>query len=219
MAFFKKNISAEDVFSLSPIIPVLQIDKIEYAIPIAEALFSGGIHILEITLRNPLALTVLELLVTTYPEAMIGAGTVTTELQLDEVVKIGAKFAFSPGLTNHLLKVGQTLGIPFIPGVGSVSDVMAGLEQGYTHFKLFPAVSVGGISMLHSIYNPFPHVSFCPTGGINASNFNDFLSLPNVLTVGGSWLVPTAAVKENRWEVIQNLSVSALKKVNSIKRD
>ena len=190
MSFPNWSIQADTLFSASPVIPVLVINEIEQALPLAEALFKGGMKVLEITLRTPVALDVVHLLTTKYPEALIGVGTVTTPAQLDAAIDAGAKFAISPGQTQELLLAGRKASIPLIPGVASVSDLMAGISLGFSHFKLFPAAVVGGIAMLRALYGPFPQARFCPTGGINQDNYHEYLALPNVPCVGGSWVVP-----------------------------
>lgn len=209
MSFSNWVVQPEKVFSTSPFMPVLQIKDIEQAIHLATALFTGGVHALEVTLRTDIALEALSLLTATFPEAMIGVGTVTTPDQLQQAIDAGAKFAFSPGQTQALLLAGSKASIPFIPGVASISELMEGLVLGYTHFKFFPAVVAGGLSMLKAIYGPFPQARFCPTGGINEGNFSDYLALPNVSCVGGSWMVPEAAVKNSNWSLITDLCFKA----------
>lgn len=208
MSFSNWLVPADTVFCSSPVIPVIQIKEIEQAIPLATALFAGGVNALEITLRTPIALEAVRLLVQTFPEALIGVGTIVTPEHLEQAVEMGAKFAFSPGSTQDLLRAGLNSNIPFIPGVTSVSELMEGLALGYTHFKFFPAVTAGGIPMLRSFYGPFPQARFCATGGINESNFADFLALPNVTCVGGSWIVPDEAIKKNDWSLITELCFS-----------
>ncbi len=209
MSCFNWVMQPEVVLGSSPVMPVIQINEIEQAIPLASALFAGGIRALEITLRTPIALDVVRLLSSTFPDAFIGVGTVVTPEQLLLAIDAGAKFAFSPGQTQALLKAGRESSIPLIPGIASISELMEGLTLGYTHFKFFPAVVAGGIPMLRSIYGPFPQARFCPTGGINQNNFNDYLALPNVVCVGGSWIVPEDAVKKNNWSLITELSKNA----------
>ena len=155
-----------------------------------------------------MALDALQLLTDTFPEALIGAGTVTIPEQLKQVADLGAKFAFSPGKTQALLEAGCSSSIPLIPGVSSVSELMDGLTLGYRHFKFFPAVVAGGVDMLRAIHGPFPQVRFCPTGGINEANFSDYLVLPNVSCVGGSWIVPEEAIKKGNWSLITDLCFS-----------
>lgn len=198
MSFPNWIMEPKEVFSISKIIPVIVIEDISIAIPLAKALFAKGINILEITLRTPVALEALQLLTDTFPEAMIGAGTIINVQQLHAVIKAGAKFAISPGHTASLLKAGKEAHIPLIPGVASVSDLMEGMELGYTHFKFFPAVAAGGIPMLKAMNGPFPKVRFCPTGGITESNHVEYLALPNVDCVGGSWVVP---------EIVENIGL------------
>lgn len=209
MSFSNWVVQPETVFCSSPVIPVIQIKEIKEAIPLATALFAGGINVLEITLRTPIAFDVVDLLTQTFPEAIIGVGTVTTPEQLQKAIDVGAKFAFSPGQTQALLTAGCHSSIPFIPGISSVSELMEGLTLGYTHFKFFPAQAAGGIPMLRAIYGPFPQVRFCPTGGITEENYNDYIALPNVSCVGGSWIVPEEAVRKGNWSLITDLSASA----------
>ncbi|CAM2828023.1 bifunctional 4-hydroxy-2-oxoglutarate aldolase/2-dehydro-3-deoxy-phosphogluconate aldolase [Legionella worsleiensis] len=205
---FRDDRSAEQVFSASPVIPVIVIKNLDKAIPLASALLAGGIKVLEVTLRTPAALDAIELLTQTFPDALIGAGTVIHPEQLRLVTQAGACFAISPGQTQALLAAGQQSSIPLIPGVASVSELMAGWELGYRHFKLFPAAAVGGVSWLRAVYGPFPEACFCPTGGINEVNYRDYLSLPNVRCVGGSWVVPEEAIENNAWSHITQLCLS-----------
>lgn len=208
MAFPNWRVQPEVVFSTSPVIPVISIKELEHTIPLATALFAGGIHVLEITLRTEIALDAVQLLTKTFPEALIGVGTVITPEQLKQAINVGAKFALSPGKTQSLLDAGCSSDIPFIPGISSVSELMEGLALGYTHFKFFPAVASGGINMLKAIYGPLPQAKFCPTGGINETNFSDYLMLPNVSCVGGSWIVPEEAIKKENWSLITDLCFS-----------
>lgn len=206
MSFLNWSLHPELIFSRSPVMPVLVIKDLQQAEPLAQALFSGGIDVLEVTMRTPVALEAVKLLTKKYPEALIGVGTVTSPEQLDLAIEAGAQFALSPGCTQALLKAGCESPIPFIPGVATVSELMEGLALGYTHFKLFPATAVGGVSLLRSIYGPFPQARFCPTGGINQSNFKDYLALPNVSCVGGSWIVPDEAINLDDWPFISQLT-------------
>lgn len=193
------------IFAATPVIPVMVINDLQDAIPLAAALLDGGITVLEITLRTKVALEALHLLINTFPDALIGAGTVTTPKQLTQAIGAGAQFAISPGQTHALLMAGARAEIPLIPGISSVSELMEGLDLGYSHFKFFPAAAAGGVAMLKALYGPFPHVKFCPTGGINDKNYTDYLALPNVSCVGGSWMIPEEAVKEGNWSLITNL--------------
>lgn len=209
--FTNWNLHPEVVFNASSVIPVMVIKDLNHAVPLASALFAGGIDVIEVTLRTPAALQAVKLLTQTFPQALIGVGTVTTQRQLQEATDAGAKFAISPGLTQDLLRAGQSARIPFIPGIASVSELMAGLELGYGYFKFFPAAAAGGAQMLRSIYGPFPHVRFCPTGGINEANYEEYLNLPNVSCVGGSWIVPDDAINAGNWSLITDLSKSVNK--------
>ncbi|KTD65858.1 bifunctional 4-hydroxy-2-oxoglutarate aldolase/2-dehydro-3-deoxy-phosphogluconate aldolase [Legionella shakespearei] len=208
MSFPDWAVQPAKIFNASPVIPVIVINDLEQAIPLASALFAGGIQVLEITLRTPVAVQAIQLLTDRFPDALIGAGTVTNPNQLGQVIEAGARFAISPGQTHALLMAGREASIPLIPGVSSVSELMSGLDCGYTHFKFFPATAAGGIPMLRAIAGPFPDVRFCPTGGINATNYKEYLTLPNVSCVGGSWIVPEQAVTNGDWSLITELCLS-----------
>ncbi|KTC90773.1 bifunctional 4-hydroxy-2-oxoglutarate aldolase/2-dehydro-3-deoxy-phosphogluconate aldolase [Fluoribacter dumoffii] len=213
MSFPNWKVQPEIIFCTSPVIPVVVIKEIDHAVPLATALFAGGIHIIEVALRTPVALDAIKLLADTFPEALIGAGTVITPQQLKQVESLGAKFALSPGKTQDLLLAGCDSSIPLIPGISSISELMDGLVLGYTHFKFFPATVAGGSNMLRAIYGPFPQARFCPTGGINEGNFGEYLALPNVSCVGGSWIVPEEATKKGNWSLITDLSFAARQSV------
>ena len=213
MPFVEWAIKPSDVFAASPVIPVIVINELDEAIPLANALFAGGVNILEITLRTPVALDAVHLLTNTFPEALIGVGTIATPEHLQKAIMAGAKFAISPGFTPALLEAGHNSSIPLIPGIASVSELMQGLSAGYTHFKFFPAGVAGGPALLKAIYSPFPQAQFCPTGGINENNYRDYLALPNVSCVGGSWLVPDEAIKTGNWPLITALARSVQKEV------
>lgn len=208
MHYPKWQAQADTLFAAATIIPVLVIHHVEQAISLAQALFDGGIKVLEVTLRTPVALEALAQLTTHFPNDLIGAGTVTCVEQLKLAQRAGAKFAISPGQTPALLDAGLTSNIPLIPGVASVSELMSGLALGYSHFKLFPAAAIGGLALLRSIAGPFPDARFCPTGGINEANYRDYLALPNVSCVGGSWIVPEEAINRANWALITSLCQS-----------
>ena len=184
----KWKYSPEEIFAAGPVVPVLVINDVEKAVPLAKALMEGGIKVLEVTLRTPAAIDVIKRIAEEVPDSLIGAGTVTNAQQLKAVVEAGAKFAISPGMTADLLKAGMDAEIPLIPGISSTSDLMKGKDAGYTHMKFFPAEASGGVKAIKSISGPFPDVTFCPTGGIGPNNYNDYLALNNVKCVGGSWL-------------------------------
>ena len=195
---------------LSPVIPVLVVDDVAHAAPLAQALFDGGLKVLEITLRTPQALAVIEAMARAVPHAVIAAGTVTTPAQLAAAQSAGAQFAVSPGLTSALAEATQQTGaLPLLPGVATASELMMGLDAGLDRFKLFPAEAVGGIKLLQSLHGPFAQAVFCPTGGITLESAPRYLALPNVACVGGSWLAPKAALAAGRWDEIRALAQQA----------
>jgi 2-dehydro-3-deoxyphosphogluconate aldolase / (4S)-4-hydroxy-2-oxoglutarate aldolase len=210
MAFENWQLQPDTLFAQGPVVPVIVIKDLADAVPMAKALLAGGIKVLEVTLRTPVALDAIRLLAQEVPDAIVGAGTVTTAAQLQQVVDAGAKFAISPGLTRELLQAGKDAAIPLIPGIASISELMEGTGLGYTHFKFFPAEAAGGVKTLKSIHGPFADIRFCPTGGINESNFRDYLALPNVKCVGGSWIVPDEAVAAKDWAKITQLCQTAV---------
>ena len=200
----------KDVFEMGPIVPVLVINKVEEALPIAEALLKADIKVLEVTLRTPAALDVISTIAKELPEAIIGSGTVTNRQQLQQSYDAGAKFAISPGLTKDLLQAGNEGNIALIPGISSISELMDGADYGYDHLKFFPAEASGGVKAIKSIGGPFPDIRFCPTGGINLNNVRDYLALPNVVCCGGSWLVSSDIVENKNWSEITKLANQAL---------
>jgi 2-dehydro-3-deoxyphosphogluconate aldolase/(4S)-4-hydroxy-2-oxoglutarate aldolase len=210
MAFENWQLQPGTLFDQGPVVPVIVIKDLADAVPMAKALLAGGIKVLEVTLRTPVALDAIRLLAAEVPDAIVGAGTVTTAVQLQQVVDAGAKFAISPGLTRELLQAGKDAVIPLIPGIASISELMEGTGLGYSHFKFFPAEAAGGVKTLKSIYGPFADIRFCPTGGINEKNFLEYLALPNVKCVGGSWIVPDDAVAAKDWQRITELCKAAV---------
>ena len=186
----------------APIIPVITIERVEDSVPLARALVAGGLRLLEITLRTPVARTAAESIVANVPEAIVGIGTVLSPRDLALASEIGAKFALSPGATPTLLEAAAAQDLPFIPGVATSSELMASLAQGFDIVKFFPAVPAGGIATLAALAGPFPQVRFCPTGGIGEANFREWLAQPNVVAVGGSWLTPAAEVRAGAWDAI-----------------
>ena len=182
-------LTVEDVVSLAPVVPVVVVEDIEDAVPLAEALVRGGLPAIEVTLRTDAALAAIERIAAEVEGAVVGAGTVTTPRQIADALDAGARFLVSPGATPTLLDGLQASGVPFLPGTATASDIVALLERGITHAKLFPAEVVGGVDALKAFAGPFPQLRFCPTGGIKATNAPDYLKLPNVVCVGGSWMV------------------------------
>ncbi|OYW45644.1 MAG: 2-dehydro-3-deoxyphosphogluconate aldolase [Sphingomonadales bacterium 32-68-7] len=182
----------ESLMRRAPVIPVLVIDDASQAYPLAQALVAGGLPVLEVTLRTPAALPAIAEM-RRVPGAIVGAGTVLNPRQFDDAVAAGAEFIVSPGLTDKLVRLAIGHNMPFLPGVATAGDIMRGLDFGLSHFKFFPAVAAGGIPALKALIAPFGQVRFCPTGGISAETAPDWLALPSVLCVGGSWVAPRGA--------------------------
>ncbi|MGW8161207.1 MAG: bifunctional 4-hydroxy-2-oxoglutarate aldolase/2-dehydro-3-deoxy-phosphogluconate aldolase [Desulfobulbales bacterium] len=204
------KLSPEEVLASGPVIPVIVIKKLGHAVPLARALLAGGIRVLEITLRTEVAVDAIRLIGQEVDGVLVGAGTVTTPEMLQAVADAGAVFAISPGLTPGLLEAAKRGAVPLIPGVSSTSELMVGMEKGYTRFKFFPAEAAGGIKMLKAIAGPFPDIVFCPTGGISADNYRGYLALQNVACVGGSWIVPTDVIEREDWPRITELARQAV---------
>jgi len=198
-----------DILHAGPVIPVMVIHELERAVPLARALLDGGVRVLEITLRSKAAIAAIERIGREVPDALVGAGTVTSPDDLAAVTEAGAVFAISPGLTPTLLEAARKGPIPLIPGIATASELMRGMEMGYRAFKFFPAEAAGGVRLLKSIGGPFPHISFCPTGGVSPANYRDYLALKNVACVGGSWLAPSDAVAAGDWQRITALARQA----------
>lgn len=203
-------LSAKEIMQVSPIIPVIAIKDASKAVDIALALQEGGINIMEITLRTQEALGAIEKVVKELPSMVVGAGTVINSDQFKAVKDVGAKFVISPGMTTSLLEYSQDIGIAFIPGVATASDIMRAMEYGLDTFKLFPANIVGSIDALKAFSGPFSNASFCPTGGIELNNMNNYLSLDNVLCVGGTWICPSKLIDANDFDGITQLCKGAL---------
>lgn len=200
---------ASYVLNVSPVIPVVTIDNPSHAVPLARALVEGGIGIIELTLRTESALESLRLIADEVPDILVGAGTILTPAQADASVASGAAFLVSPGVTVALLDHMLSLDIPVLPGVATVGEVMAVLERGLNAMKFFPAGPAGGPSYLAAIGAPIPQVQFCPTGGVSLSSAPEYLALPNVSCVGGSWLTPRSLVEAEDWSGIARLAREA----------
>jgi 2-dehydro-3-deoxyphosphogluconate aldolase/(4S)-4-hydroxy-2-oxoglutarate aldolase len=193
----------------NPVIPVITLDRVEDAVPLAEALVAGGLKVLEVTLRTEAAVEGIKQIIKYVPQAIVGTGTVCTGQQITLSEDIGCQFMISPGATDKLLQAAQRSSVPFLPGVSSVSELMRGLEYGYRDFKFFPAEAAGGVSVIKAMAGPFGDVKFCPTGGIGLHNVRDYLSLPNVLCVGGSWIGLPKLVQAKNWAEIERLAREA----------
>ena len=173
------------------VVPVIVIKDLGHAVPLAKALVEGGLNVLEITLRSPVALEAIRTISSEVKDAIVGAGTVINAEQFVDAADAGAKFVVSPGLTEEVVRASRDHLVPILPGVATASEIMRGLSLGLKTFKFFPAENVGGAPAIKSLGGPFPQVSFCPTGGVNAKNLQTYLSLPNVICAGGSWMVPS----------------------------
>ena len=184
------------------ILPVLVVDSVAQAVALTEALRSGGMLAVEITLRTQVALSAIREIKQSFPDILLGAGTVNTPADMEAAAEAGADFAVSPGLTRLLAEQARSMRMPFLPGVSTASEVLGGMELGYDCFKFFPAAAAGGPAMLRALAGPFPGISFCPTGGIDMNNAADYLGLPNVLCVGGSWMAGRAQVDAGDWQLI-----------------
>ena len=200
---------AEEIMKLSPIVPVIALESEEDALPLANALLEGGINIMEITLRTQAGLKAIEIISKHLPQMHVGAGTVLNGDDFKSAVEHGAAFIFSPGISEDLLQTSKQTGIALIPGVATASEVMLAKNHGFDHCKLFPATLAGGVEMLKALSGPFPTMRFCPTGGVNLNNLNEFLTLEYVLCVGGIWIVPKALIKEKDFKQITKLCVEA----------
>ena len=192
-----------------PVIPVLKIDRAEDAVPLARALAKGGLPAIEITMRTPAALDAIRLAAAEVPEAIVGAGTILDAEHFAQAAEAGSKFIVSPGLTPQLIEAAAASDVPLLPGVITPSEVMAARQAGYSLLKFFPAEQAGGADFLKALSSPLAGIRFCPTGGVSAKNAPDYLALPNVVCVGGSWIAPDALVKAGKWDEIEALAREA----------
>ncbi len=199
-----------EVLQISPIVPVVVIENIKDAVPLAQSLVEGGIQIIEVTLRSSCALEAIELIAKNVPKMRVGAGTILNPTQLEQAQNRGAEFLISPGLTIKLLEHAKKKDMPLIPGVSSSSEVMQALELGYNALKFFPAEYCGGVKLLNAFNGPFKGVKFCPTGGISIDNMHSYLNLENVLCVGGSWLTPKNLIQNKEWDKITEICKRSL---------
>jgi len=202
----KQKYSALQVMLDAPVIPVIVLNDLAHAVPMARALVAGGIRMLEVTLRTPQALACIEAIARDVPEAVVGAGTVRSRADAQAAAMAGARFAVSPGFTPAVGQACRDVGLALLPGVATGSEIMQALEAGFTELKFFPALQAGGPAMLKAWSGPFFDVKFCPTGGVTLQNAPDLLALPNVLCVGGSWLVPADALAQGDWARITQLA-------------
>jgi 2-dehydro-3-deoxyphosphogluconate aldolase/(4S)-4-hydroxy-2-oxoglutarate aldolase len=192
-----------------PVIPVIVLQRVEHAVPLAEALMAGGVRVLEVTLRTPAALACMEAIAKAVPQALVGAGTIRSAADARAAKDAGCVFGVSPGYTAELGRTCREIGLPLLPGVATASEVMAAQADGLDFLKFFPATAAGGIPMLKALAGPFPDVAFCPTGGITPETAAQFLALPNVKVCGGSWLTPADALEAGDWARITRLAREA----------
>jgi 2-dehydro-3-deoxyphosphogluconate aldolase/(4S)-4-hydroxy-2-oxoglutarate aldolase len=193
----------------NPVIPVITLDQVEDAVPLANALVAGGLKVLEVTLRTEAAVEGIRQIIKHVPEAIVGTGTVCSEEQIRLSEDLGCQFMISPGATDKLLSIGSQSSVPFLPGISTVSELMRGMEYGLENFKFFPAEASGGAPVMKAMAGPFPNIKFCPTGGIGLGNALDYLTLPNVMCVGGSWIAKPNDIREKRWKEIEQLAREA----------
>lgn len=201
--------STLDLANHGPVIPVIVINKVEDAVPMAEALLEGGVKVLEVTLRSPVALQAMEQIAKHVPDAILGSGTVRNLKDAQASKDVGCQFAVSPGYTSELGQFARKIGLPLLPGVSTGSEIMMANADDYYFLKLFPAVAVGGINLLKGFAGPFADVKFCPTGGVSVESAPQFLALPNVVVCGGTWLTPADAVDRKDWAHITKLAKEA----------
>lgn len=197
------------LLSLVPVVPVVVLDDLDHAVPVARALVAGGLPVIELTLRTPVALDAIAAIAADVPEILVGAGTITSPELVSRAVEAGAQFLVSPGTTPTLMGEMAGSGVPFLPGTATVSEAMAVLEAGFSEMKFFPAEASGGAAYLRSLASPLPAARFCPTGGITAASAPSYLSLPNVGCVGGSWLTPADALRDGDWDRVAALAREA----------
>ncbi len=199
----------KDIMKAAPVVPVMVIDNLSDAVPLAKALVDGGLRVLEITLRTAPALEAIKAIKESVPNAIVGAGTIINVETLQASIDAGAEFIVTPGSTPAIIDAAQAAGIPILPGVNTPSEAMVLLEKGITEMKFFPAEAAGGIPMLKSIAGPLPQIQFCPTGGVNPNNASDYLALKNVACVGGSWMAPAELVVAGDWDEITRRALDA----------
>lgn len=203
-------LSIDQILKVAPVVPVMVVERIEDAVPLAKALYAGGLKVLEITLRTPCALDAITAMVEALPaDAVIGAGTIITPKDLEAAIKAGSTFLVSPGTTPALIEAAKGSLIPLLAGVATPTEAMNLYVQGFTHQKFFPAEAAGGVPMLKSIGGPLPQITFCPTGGIDLAKAPSYLALPNVACVGGTWMAPKELMKAGRWDEIERLAREA----------
>ncbi len=199
----------DSVLDLSPVVPVVVVEDLAHAVPLARALLAGGIPVVEVTLRSPVAIEAIRAISAEVPGMTVGAGTICSSDQVKPAIEAGASFLVSPGSTDRLLDAMQDGGVPFLAGTATPSDMLRLLERGITQAKLFPASAVGGPALLRAVHGPLPHMRFCPTGGISAQTAREYLALPNVGCVGGTWITPPDALRAGDFALVERLAAGA----------
>lgn len=204
------GLSIDEILQVAPVVPVMVVERLEDAVPLAQALYNGGLKVLEITLRTPVALDAIRAMVDALPaDAVIGSGTVITPEDLQASVDAGARFMVSPGTTPELIAAAKKCPVPLLAGVATPTEAMNLYTQGFKYQKFFPAEAAGGVPMLKSIGGPLPQITFCPTGGIDLAKAPTYLALPNVACVGGTWMAPKALIEAKKWDEIETLARQA----------
>jgi len=199
----------DHVLSISPVVPVVVIDDVTHAVPLAAALLRGGIGVIEITLRTQAGQAAIKRVAAEVPDMVVGAGSVTTPQQVEDVIRAGAKFLVTPGSPDGLLRSALACGVPLLAGASTITEMMRLAEHGLAAMKFFPAEASGGRDYLAAVAGPLPQLRFCPTGGITSQSAANYLALPSVACVGGSWLTPRSAVREGAWHVVEDLARTA----------
>lgn len=203
------SMNVRELMDLAPVIPVMVIERVEDAVPLAKALVEGGLRVLEITLRTEAALESIKAIKAAVPDAVVGAGTIVNVETLQAAIDAGSEFIVTPGTTSAIVDACIAADIPLLPGINTPSEAMTLLEKGITCMKFFPAQAAGGVPMLKAIAGPLPQITFCPTGGVTPENAPNFLALPNVACVGGSWMAPSDLVTAGNWEEIKRRATEA----------
>lgn len=204
------SMTLPQILGLAPVMPVIIIEDLTHAVPLARALVAGGLRVLEVTLRTPVAMQAVAEIAAQVPGAVVGVGTLTRPEQFSEAEAAGARFAVSPGLTPALVAASKQSAMPLLPGVFTPSEAMQAYDDGFRYLKLFPAKQAGGLGMLKALGGPLPELQFCPTGGISSTDFREYLALPNVICVGGSWVVPLELMRTGNWQAITQLAAEAV---------
>ncbi|MEZ5451504.1 MAG: bifunctional 4-hydroxy-2-oxoglutarate aldolase/2-dehydro-3-deoxy-phosphogluconate aldolase [Thiothrix sp.] len=204
-----ESMALPQILGLAPVMPVIVIEDLAHAVPLAKALVAGGLRVLEVTLRTPVAMQAVAMIAAEVPEAVVGVGTLTRPEQFAEAEAVGAQFAVSPGLTSALVAASKQSAMPLLPGIFTPGEAMQAFEDGFRYLKLFPAKQAGGLGMLKALGGPLPELGFCPTGGISSTDFRDYLALPNVVCVGGSWVAPLELMRAGNWQAITQLAAEA----------